>query len=194
MVYDVGDVLRGKCRPFQALVRDGETDMRILPSTNLCEDISAQAFRGVVDSLADAFDFVLIDCPAGIEHGFHRAVSSASEAIVVTTPYASAIRDADKVLRLLDTYHLKDVSLVVNRVRFDLVRRGEALSAQEIAALLYAKLIGVIPDDDAIAMTQQLGKTLELAPSVKAFSLLAKNVEEDSRELYAFQKRRWRRR
>ena len=194
VVYDVGDVLRGKCRPFQALVRDNETDMRILPSTNLCEDISAQAFRGVVDGLDGAFDFVLIDCPAGIEHGFHRAVSSADEAIVVTTPYASAIRDADKVLRLLDTYHLKDVSLVVNRVRLDLVRKGEALTAQEIANLLYAKLVGVIPDDDVIAITQQLGKSSDFAPSAKAFSLLAKNVEEGSAELMLVQKRWWRRR
>jgi len=193
VVYDMGDVLLGRCRPFQALVRDVETDMRILPSSNLQDDVSAQAFRGIVDSLADAFDFLLIDCPAGIEHGFHRAVSSANEAIVVTTPSASAIRDADKVLRLLDTYRLKDVSLVVNRVRHDLVRKGESLTAEEIAKLLGAKLIGVIPDDDLVGLMQQLGKSAEASPSTRAFSMLSNNLEEGLSYSAPMQKRWWRR-
>ena len=192
VVYDMGDVLAGRCRPFQALVADSDSTARVLPSSIDSADVSAQAFRGIVDTLADAFDFVLIDCPAGIEHGFHRAVSSADEAIVVTTPSASAIRDADKVLRLLSTYNLKAISLVVNRVRADLVAKGEMLSAIETAKLLHATLIGLIPDDDVITIYQQLGKSPEFAPSKKAFSLLAKNIESNDRVVIEpARRRRW---
>ena len=192
IVYDIGDVLSGRCRPFQALVLDIESSMRILPSSMGSTDISAQAFRGVVDSVADAFDFVLIDCPAGIEQGFHRAVSSADEAIVVTTPSASAIRDADKVLRLLATYKLHSVSLVVNRVRTNMIARGEMLPVVEIAKLLHATLIGVIPDDDAITIFQQLGKSADISASKRAFQILAKNIEENEQEIFVpTRKRRW---
>ena len=192
VVYDIGDVLASKCRPFQALVLDTESSMRILPSSTTSDEVSAQAFRGVIESFEGAFDFLLIDCPAGIERGFHRAVSSADEAIVVTTPSASAIRDADKVLRLLSTYRLKDVSLVVNRVRFDMVKRKEILSAVETAEILDAKLIGAIPDDDMITLAQQLGKAPQFAQSNRAFEMLAKNVEEGGREIFYPPKRRWR--
>ena len=194
IVYDMGDVLKGRCRPFQALVQDVESGARILPSSNDTDSVSAQAFRGVVDSLAFAFDFLLIDCPAGIEHGFHRAVSSADEAIVVTTPSASAIRDADKVIRLLSTYPLKSTSLVVNRVRADMVAKGEMLSAKEVANLLHATLVGAIPDDDVITVYQQLGKSPSFAPSFKAFDRLAKNVETGATEIFEPTKRRWWRR
>ena len=100
VVYDIGDVIAGKCTVFQALVPDHESGARILPSAGGGIEMSAQAFRGVMDSVTDC-DFLLIDCPAGIENGFHRAVSAATEAVVVTTPSASAIRDADRVLTLL---------------------------------------------------------------------------------------------
>ena len=193
VVYDISDVLAGRCRPFQALALDVETSARILPSSAYSADISAQAFRGVVDSLAETFDFVLIDCPAGIEHGFHRAVSSADEAIVVTTPSASAIRDADKVLRLLSTYPLKDVALVVNRTRADLIARGEMLSAKETANILLATLIGIIPDDDYITVFQQLGKTADFAPSKRAFATLSRNVAENTRDVEVPRRRWWRR-
>ena len=191
VVYDVGDVLSGRCRPLQALVLDSESSMRVLPSSVNSSDVSAQAFRGVVDSLSGAFDFVLIDCPAGIEHGFHRAVSAADEAIVVTTPSASAIRDADKVLRLLSTYRLRDVSLVVNRVRADMVAKGEMLSASEVAKLLHATLVGIIPDDDVITIFQQLGKTPDFALSKRGFDMLAKNIESGTHDVAEPKRHRW---
>lgn len=180
VVYDIGDVLHGRCRAFQALVCDTQTSMKIMPSSRDCAVITAQAFRGVVDSLSE-YDFVLIDCPAGIEHGFHRAVSSADEAIVVTTPSASAIRDADKVIGLLASYRLKDVSLVVNRVRSDMIARGEMLSASEISSLLHVVPIGVIPEDDMITLYQQLGTIPEHAISNRFYDVLAKNVAHSSK-------------
>lgn len=180
VVYDICDVLTGRCRAFQALVCDSESSMRILPSSKEGTVITTQAFRGVVDTFCE-FDFVLIDCPAGIEHGFHRAVSSADEGIVVTTPSASAIRDADKVITLLSSYHLKDVSLVVNRVRADMVAKGEMIGASEIGSLLHIPPIGVIPEDDMITLYQQLGAVPNYAPSSKAYDTLAKNVAQCSK-------------
>ncbi len=180
VVYDISDVLQGRCRAFQALVGDAESPMKILPSSRDCAQITAQAFRNIVDGLCE-FDFVIVDCPAGIEHGFHRAVSACDEAIVVTTPSASAIRDADKVISLLASYRLKDVSLVVNRVRADMIARGEMLSASEISSLLHLVPIGVIPDDDMITLYQQLGTIPEHAISNRAYDYLAKNVAQNSK-------------
>lgn len=177
VVYDIGDVLAGRCRAFQALVADSESSLRILPSSREHSSVSAQAFAQVIASLPD-FDFAVIDCPAGIEAGFHRAVSAADEALVVVTPSASSIRDADKVLSLLKSYPMKDVSLVVNRVRPDLVRRGEMLPAGEIGGLLRTPVIGAIPEDDAVTVYQQLGTSPIDAPSDRAYAYLAENVIE----------------
>lgn len=175
VVYDIGDVLLGKCRAYQALVCDSDSTLRVLPSAKDSSAITAQAFRCVVDSLSE-FDFVLIDCPAGIEHGFHRAVSAAEEALVVTTPSASAIRDADKVISMLQSYRLSDVALVINRVRGDMVARGEMMSASEIGRLLHTPPVGVIPEDDCITLYQQLGRVPDFALSEKAYKVLAENV------------------
>ena len=183
VVYDIGDVLAGRCRAFQALVADSESSLRILPSSRDCLSISAQAFSQVIASLPD-FDFALIDCPAGIELGFHRAVSAADEAIVVVTPSASSIRDADKVLTLLKSYPLKDASLVVNRVRPDLVRKGETLSAGEIGGLVRTPVIGVIPEDDAVTVYQQLGTFPTDSPSDRAYAYLAQNVIERTKTFH----------
>lgn len=194
VVYDISDVLMGKCRAFQALVQDSESSMRILPSSKDSTMLTAQAFKGVVDSFGE-FDFVIIDCPAGIEHGFHRAVSAADEAIVVTTPSLSAIRDADKVLGLLRSYRLSDVSLVVNRVRSDMVAKHEMLGAAEIGALLHVPPIGVIPEDDLITLYQQLGSVPDCAISDRAYLALADNVANNSKAFYdVTQKRRFGRR
>lgn len=175
VVYDIGDVLAGKCRPYQALVSDSASSARILPSSKSGVGVTASMFCAVVDSLSD-FDFVLIDCPAGIEHGFHRAVSAAGEAIVVTTPSASAIRDADKVIALLTTYSMTDTSLVVNRARRDLIAKGEMLCAKEIGAILHIPVIGVIPDDDDIALRQQLGGAPIEGAADSAYAWIAENV------------------
>lgn len=177
VVYDMSDVLSGKCRAFQALVADMESPMRILPSSKDSSLLTTQAFRGIVDGFSE-FDFVIIDCPAGIEHGFHRAVSSADEAIVVTTPSASSIRDADKVISILAGYRLSDVSLVVNRVRPDMVLRGQMIGASEIGSLLHTPPIGVIPEDDMITLYQQLGSVPAGTVSDRAYDALASNVAE----------------
>lgn len=190
VVYDISDVLHNKCKPFQALIMDSESKMRVLPSSKESQIITAQAFRGVVDSFCE-FDFVIIDCPAGIEHGFHRAVSSANEAIVVTTPSPSSIRDADKVLSILASYRLQDISLVVNRVRTDMVAKNKMLSASEIGSLLHLPPIGVIPDDDMITIYQQLGVMRLNNTTSRSYDVLAMNVANHTKVTCDIKAKRW---
>jgi septum site-determining protein MinD len=150
-IYDVVDVIEGRCRAKQALVRHPKyPNLHILAARTATSEryISPQALKIVLDGLSPAFDFILIDCPTGLDEGFHRAVGTADEAIVVTTPHLIALRDADKTVTLLKSYRLQGVSLVVNRVRGDLLAAGECLTPTEIATLLNLPLAGVIPETD----------------------------------------------
>ena len=127
--------------------------------------LSPQAVRLVLDSLAPRFDYILIDSPAGIEGGFHRACAAADEAIVVTTPHISSLRDADKVVAVLKSYRLRNVELVVNMVRGDMVAEGEVLSPREIAQLLKVPLLGVLPQEDGVSSASGAGARRGSAPS-----------------------------
>lgn len=186
IIYDIGDVITKKCRWKQALIRDPNLDnLFLLPSAKLLpqESISAQAFCAVINELDKEFEYVIIDCPAGIEQGFHRAVSPAREALVVTTPHISAVRDADKVLGLLSTYNIKEIGLVVNRVRGDLVIREEAMGAQEIAKLLRTSLRGAIPEDDKLGFSGTFAETGS-ERSYSAYKLLAEAVAGKGGKVY----------
>ena len=191
VVYDISDVIDGRCRLSQALIECSDSGVKVLPSSSRKLQLTPQAFRGIVDNMNA--DFVLIDCPAGIDEGFHRAVSSANEAIVVTTPSASAIRDADKVRSLLSSYRLTDIGLVVNRVRPDMIRRGEMLTPTEIGNLLHLGVVGVVPEDDHVTIYQQLGKMPSFAVSEKSGDILAENVLNSTKNsVDTYMKRRWR--
>ena len=151
IVFDISDVADARCRPKQALVEDPECEnLMVLPSVRgyRKSDISGQTLRSVINSLP-GFEYVLIDCPAGIELGFHRAVSAASEALVVTTPHISAVKDAGKVIGILGTYKI-EARLIVNRVRGDMVLDGEMASPDDIRRALGIPLCGVIPENDEI--------------------------------------------
>ncbi len=177
VVYDVFDVLEGKCRLKQALIEDMYlSNLYILPSTHTFADakMGSAQFRHVVDCLSN-FDYVLIDCPAGISGGFHRAVSAASEAFVVVTPAISSIRDADKVLSLLSSYNLDRVGLIINRIRGDMVLRREMMSAEDLSRLLRKKPIAVVPESDEIALSASCGSMRDVDG---VFSLFAENVEK----------------
>lgn len=155
IVFDIIDCLENKCRVRQALVQDDKyPTLYILPSSHLfsSNSVHAHSLKLLVDSLAQSFDYVLIDCPAGLDVGFHRAVFCADEAIVVTTPHISAIRDADKVIGALKSYNLLSTKLVVNRIRGDLVLNGEMVEAVRISKLLKTNLLGIVPDEDNLAL------------------------------------------
>lgn len=182
VVYDIFDVLSGRCTVKQALIEDMFIpNLFILPSTHSFAGARVQPsqFRKLVESLR-GFDYILIDCPAGISGGFHRAVSMADEACVVVTPAISSIRDADKVLTLLSGYELKSVSLVINRIRGDLVLSREMMSAEDICRLLKKTPTAIIPESDEIALSSAYGTFTDREG---VFSLFADNVVNGTKKV-----------
>ncbi len=180
VTYDLVDVIEGRCRAKQALVKHPKyPNLFILTSGHAAPEryISPQAIKVVLEGLSSLFDFIITDCPGGIDEGFHRAVATADEAIVVTAPHISALRDADKVITLLKSYQLSSLSLVVNRVRGDLLLDRECLSPTDIAELLKLPLIGVIPEEYAIGE----GDLTEIHPSIR---MLAVGLTTGRRKLY----------
>ena len=180
VTYDVVDVIEGRCRAKQALVKHPVySNLYVLTSSHAAPEryVSPQAVKVVLDGLAPLFDFIIIDCPAGIDEGFHRAVATADEAIVVTAPHISALRDADKVITMLKSYQLNSLSLVVNMVRGDLLLSRECLSPKEISELLRIPLLGVLPEEYSIYE----GDLQTVHPS---FKLMAGNLLTGRKKLF----------
>ncbi|MBQ7368225.1 MAG: septum site-determining protein MinD [Clostridia bacterium] len=180
VTYDVIDVIEGRCRAKQALVKHPDfSNLYILTSSHSAPEryVSPQSLKVVLDGLAPQFDFVIIDCPAGIDDGFHRAVACADEAIVVATPHVSSLRDADKVITLLKSYRLRSLSVVVNKLRGDLLLSGESLSPSEIEKLLKLPVLGLVPEEYAIYG----GEFTDLHP---AFRMLAGNLMTGKNKLF----------
>lgn len=188
VVYDIIDVLNGKCRVKQALLQDFfNPNLYVLPSVHLINNltISSEQLNFIISQIESMFDYILIDCPAGIEVGFHRAVKCADEAIVVTTPHISAIRDADKVLSLLNNYNLNSVKLLINRVRGDLVASGDMFNENTIKEYLNIDLIGVVPDDDGINFALNVGGGVSKSSvAFEAFNIISKNLHNGERVIY----------
>jgi septum site-determining protein MinD len=185
ILYDITDVINGRCRLKQALVQDNYSkNLYILASGNLntATNFNGQNMKIIVDNLSPVFDYVLIDCPAGIELGFHRAVACAEEALLVTTPNLTSLRDANKVLSVLSGYKLDSVFIVVNKVRGDLVLDKKILSPNDINSILKTDIISVLPEEDAVFLTNGYNLPSK-SESNKAYKLLAKNLENNTRKL-----------
>lgn len=151
VVYDIADVIDNRCRVRQALVEADVRNLFLLPSAHgyIGERISAQNIKLVLNGLAVTFDYALVDCPAGIEAGFNRAVGACDCALVVTTPHISALRDANKVISLLSSYKIPP-TLVINRVRGDLLADGKIPGRKEIEDVLKTRVDGMIPETDGV--------------------------------------------
>ena len=163
IVYNLVDVINGNCRLKQALVRDKRfPELYLLPSAQTKDksSVSPEQMKKLVDDLRDEYDFVLLDCPAGIEQGFKNAIAGADRAIIVTTPEVSAIRDADRIIGLLEAEELKKIELVINRIRMDMVKRGDMMSVEDVVDILAIDLIGVVPDDESIVIATNEGEPL----------------------------------
>lgn len=158
--FDLFDVAEGRCRASQALSRHERYPNLFLLSQRTANavELSPQQIKLILKGLSPQFDFILIDCPAGIGEGFRRAVAAAEEAIVVTTPHVTSIRSADKVIGELKNYKLRGISLAVNWVREDLIRKGELLSPTEIAQILKVPLLATVPQSDEIFLNELTGK------------------------------------
>lgn len=162
IVYDLVDLVEGRCQSRQALIKDRRfDDLYLLPASQVKdkESVSEDQMRIAMRKLAVDFDVVLVDCPAGIEHGFRNAVAGADQALVVTTPEVSAIRDADRILGMLGSRRAR---LIVNRVRPEMVRSGDMLSIEDVKEILGREIVGVVPDDEEIIDTTNRGEPVVL--------------------------------
>jgi septum site-determining protein MinD len=161
IVYDLVDVVEGVCRLRQALIKDKRyPNLFLLPAAQTKDKnaVTPKQMQELTVDLAKEFDYVIVDCPAGIEQGFKNAIAGASKAIVVTTPEVSAVRDADRIIGLLEANGLKNPQLIINRLRIDMVKRGDMMNIDDMIDILAIELIGVVPDDEHIIVSTNRGE------------------------------------
>ncbi|MFD1955374.1 septum site-determining protein MinD [Paenibacillus thailandensis] len=177
IIYDLVDVAEGRCRLNQALVKDKRfEELYMLPAaqTKDKDDVKPEQVKDIVLELKQDFDYVIIDCPAGIEHGFRNAIAGADRAIVVTTPENAAVRDADRVIGLLEKEKLAS-KIVINRIRPTMVKSGEMLDVDEICQVLAVDLLGIVPDDEKVIKSANAGEPTVMDPSSRA-SIAYRNI------------------
>jgi septum site-determining protein MinD len=183
IVYTIVDVVEENCKLKQALVKDKKLPNLCFLAAAQTRDksaLSGEQLKGICDELKKEFDFVIVDCPAGIEQGFQNAVAGADEAIVVTTPEMSAIRDADRIIGLLESREeVKKYRLLVNRVRANMIKTNDMMSVEDVVEILSAELIGIIPEDEGIITSTNTGEPIvndEKSPAGQAYKDVAKRI------------------
>ena len=182
IVYNLVDVVEGNCRVKQALIRDKRNpNLYLMPSAQTRDKTSVTPGQMVkmIEHLKTQFDYIILDCPAGIEQGFQNAIAGADRALVVTTPEVSAIRDADRIIGLLEANEIKKTHLIVNRLRMDMVKRGDMMSSEDVVEILAIPLIGVVPDDENIVISTNQGAPLvgNNTMAGKAYMNICKRVD-----------------
>ena len=161
IVYDLVDVVEGFCRVKQALIKDKRYEgLYLLPAAQTRDKsaVTPQQMMKLCGELKNEYDYIIVDCPAGIEQGFKNAIAGADKAIVITTPEVSAVRDADRIVGLLEANELRNPKLLINRMRIDMVKRGDMMSIDDIIDILAIGLIGVVPDDEKIVISTNRGE------------------------------------
>ena len=165
IVYNIVDAVEGNCRVSQALIRDKKNqNLYLLPAaqTRDKDAVNTEQMKKLTDELRAEFDYIIIDSPAGIEQGFKNSIAAADRALIVTTPEISAIRDADRIIGLLEANDIKNNRLIVNRLRPDMVKRGEMMSVDDVIEILAIELIGVVPDDENVVISTNTGDPIVL--------------------------------
>ncbi|OUN00537.1 MAG: septum site-determining protein MinD [Firmicutes bacterium ZCTH02-B6] len=171
IVYDLVEVVEGHARLRNALIKDKRLDgLFLLPAAQTREKdaVTPEQMKALCAQLAEEFDYVLVDSPAGIEHGFRNAIAGAHEAIIVTTPEVAAVRDADRITGLLEANELSNPKLIINRIRPQMVRRGDMLDIDDVIEILAIELLGVVPDDESIIVATNRGEPVVLGGHTKA--------------------------
>jgi septum site-determining protein MinD len=178
IVYDLVDVTEGNCRLKQALIRDKRYEsLYLLPAAQTRDKnaVNPEQMKELCSDLAKEFDYVIIDCPAGIEQGFKNAIAGADRAIIVTTPEVSAVRDADRIIGLLESEGKHNPKLVVNRIRPHMVKKGDMMNIDDIIEILAIDLLGIIPEDEYIVISTNRGEPAVVSPVALA-STAYKNI------------------
>lgn len=182
VVYNLIDVIEGNCRLKNALIRDKRYEnLYLLPAaqTRDKDAVSPEQMQKLCESLKEEFDYVILDCPAGIEQGFKNAIAGADRAIVVTTPEVSAVRDADRIIGLLEANELKNPQLILNRIRVDMVKRGDMMSLEDVTEILAIDTLGIVPDDESIVVSANRGEpavTDENSKAGQAYRNIAQRI------------------
>jgi septum site-determining protein MinD len=193
IIFDIVDVVTEQCRLEQALIKDKRFDHLYMLPASQTKDKSAltpEAVRKIVETLKQQFDFVIIDCPAGIEQGFKIAIAGAEKAIIVTNPEAAAVRDADRVIGLLEAAKIQGPKLIVNRIRQHMVNDGNMLDIDQIVSILAVDLLGVVPDDEGVIAGSNQGEPVVMNPNAKAgmaYRNIARRILGDSVPLMVLQ-------
>ena len=171
IVYDIVDVTHGNCRLKQALIKDKRFENLFLIPAAQTKDktaVTTEQMKELIANLKIDFDYIIIDCPAGIEQGFKNAIAGADRAIVVTNPEVSAVRDADRIIGLLEAEGLHEPLLIINRLRANMVKRGDMMNIFDVEDILAIKILGVVPEDDAIVISSNKGEPAVLDMNSKA--------------------------
>jgi septum site-determining protein MinD len=179
VVYTALEVLAGQCRLEQALVKDKRQEgVVLLPAaqSRSKESVSPDQMKKLVGALTQKYDYVVIDSPAGIEMGFQNAIAAAQEALIVTTPEIAAVRDADRVVGLLEAQGIKRIHLIVNRLKPGMVQAEQMMSVQDVQELLAIPLIGVVPDDERVIVSSNRGEPLVLAENISLPAMAINNI------------------
>lgn len=182
ILYNLVDVIEGTCSLRQAMVKDKRVDgLYMLPAaqTRTKDSVQPEQMKTLCDELKKDFDFVLLDSPAGIEGGFQNASAGAREALVVTTPDVSAVRDADRIIGMLESLGKMPIKLILNRIRPQMVQKGDMLSVEDVMDILAVDLVGVVPEDESVVTSSNRGEPLTLgdeSPAAKAFANIAGRI------------------
>jgi septum site-determining protein MinD len=189
IVYNLVDVIEGNCRYRQALIRDRFCNNLYLMPCAQTRDKSAVTppqMVKLIEEMKPEYDYIILDCPAGIEQGFKNAIAAADRAIIVTTPEISAIRDADRIVGLLDAQGINRQHLIVNKVRLDMVKKGNMMSVSDVAGILAVDLLGYIADDEDVVISTNKGEPIVLArrKSGNAYLNICRKIMDDTIDSY----------
>jgi septum site-determining protein MinD len=187
IVYDLVDVVEGRCRLRQAMIKDKrQPELYLIPAAQTRDKMSVSPSDMILvcDQLRQELDYIIVDSPAGIERGFRNAIAPADQVLVVTNPEVSAVRDADRIIGLIEAEEKGPGQLIVNRIKPDMVAKGEMLSIEDILDILAVQLIGVIPEDESILIASNQGtpvamNSLNGSSASQAFRNVAQRLEGD---------------
>ena len=185
IVYDLVDVIEGRCRIRQAMIKDKRFDgMYLIPAAQTRDKsaISPSDMIKLCNEIREEVDWILIDSPAGIERGFKNAIAPAEEILVITNPDVSAVRDADRIIGIIESEEKGPARLIINRLNPEMIRRGEMLDGEDVLELLAVKLIGIVPEDEKVLRSTNIGKpvvTNEKSIAGQAFRNIARRMLGD---------------
>jgi septum site-determining protein MinD len=186
IVYDLVDIVEGRCRLRQAMIRDKRLpELYLIPAAQTRDKsaVSPSDMIRLCDELRTEMDWIIIDSPAGIERGFRNAVAPADIVVVVTNPEVSAVRDADRIIGLVEAEEKGPARLVINRIKPGMVKRGEMLSVDDVIELLAIELIGLVPDDENVVTGTNRGTPIVLdgkSRAGQAFRNIARRLDGEN--------------